>query len=269
MALTAIQRDICRLLAAQRIASGESYVAGGAALNTLIEASRRSRDLDLFHDTRQALESTWSEDRTTLTEAGFALEVVRERPAFVEVIVRRGEESVILEWTLDSAFRFFPLIEHPLLGLTLHPFDLATNKILALVGRAEARDWIDIMECDRSVQPLGYLVWAASGKDPGLTPDLVLEQAGRSARYAAPEIEALAFDGEPPNPADLSRRWKRLHAIATTVVDLLPADRLGTCVLRDGDLFRGNADELRDALTAGALTFHAGSIRGALPQIVR
>ena len=31
MALTTFQRDVCRLLAGRRIASGESYVAGGAA----------------------------------------------------------------------------------------------------------------------------------------------------------------------------------------------------------------------------------------------
>ena len=31
MALTDLQRDVCRLLAAHRIASGESYVAGGTA----------------------------------------------------------------------------------------------------------------------------------------------------------------------------------------------------------------------------------------------
>ena len=31
MALTNIQREVCRVVAKQRIASGESYVAGGAA----------------------------------------------------------------------------------------------------------------------------------------------------------------------------------------------------------------------------------------------
>src|SRR5204863_278458 len=83
-------------------------------------------------------------------------EILRERPTFVEAIVRREGESVILQWTHDSAFRFFPLVAHPELGLTLHPFDLATNKVLALVGRVEARDWIDILQCDSAVQPLGY-----------------------------------------------------------------------------------------------------------------
>ena len=45
----------CRLLAANRIRSGESYVAGGAALNELLSSPRRSRDIDLFHDTVVAL----------------------------------------------------------------------------------------------------------------------------------------------------------------------------------------------------------------------
>jgi hypothetical protein len=64
MALAAIQREVCRPLADHRIASGESYVAGAAALNELLNAPRLSRDLDLFHDTDEALEASWeSEER--------------------------------------------------------------------------------------------------------------------------------------------------------------------------------------------------------------
>jgi hypothetical protein len=70
MALTNIQRDVCRLIAEQRIASGESYVAGGAALNTLLDAPRISHDLDLFHDTAAALAATWNADRAALLDAG-------------------------------------------------------------------------------------------------------------------------------------------------------------------------------------------------------
>ena len=55
MALTDLQRDVCRLLALRRIEAGESYLAGGSTLNELLGASRLSRDLDLFHDTEQGL----------------------------------------------------------------------------------------------------------------------------------------------------------------------------------------------------------------------
>src|SRR5215210_6891541 len=71
MALTNIQREVCRVVAKQRIASGESYVAGGAALNTLLDAPRISQDLALFHDTAAALAATWDVDRGALFDAGY------------------------------------------------------------------------------------------------------------------------------------------------------------------------------------------------------
>lgn len=268
MALTNIQREVCRLIARQRIASGESYIAGGAALNAVLDAPRISRDLDFFHDTAAALAATWSVDRAALLDAGYEIEVVRERPAFVEAIVRRGTESVILQWTHDSAFRFFPLVEHPELGLTLHPFDLATNKVLALVGRVEARDWIDILQCDSAIQPLGYLAWAATGKDPGLAPDTILQEAGRSARYSAAEIAALAFDGPAPDVVALSHQWHAALQNAARIVALLPYQNVGQCVLRGGELFRGGAEALREALVRGEIRFHSGSICGAFPRMI-
>ena len=62
MAITPFQRTLCRLLAETRIASGESYVAGGVALNEILAAPRRSRDIDLFHDTDAALQASWDAD---------------------------------------------------------------------------------------------------------------------------------------------------------------------------------------------------------------
>jgi hypothetical protein len=76
-----------------------------------------------------------------------------------------GEDQARLEWARDSTFRFFPLERHEEFGLTLHPFDLATNEVLALVGRLEVRDWVDVIASDERVQPLGYLAWAAAGKE--------------------------------------------------------------------------------------------------------
>ncbi len=140
MSLTEYQRVICRLLAAQRVKSGERYVAGAAALNELLLSARVSNDLDLFHDTREAVLASWDEDRRGLELAGHKVVLIREFPAFVEAEVSDGRNSVVLQWVHDSAFRFFPLVEHPDFGLTLHPFDLATSKVLALIGRAEVRD---------------------------------------------------------------------------------------------------------------------------------
>jgi hypothetical protein len=98
MALTSFQRSVCRLLAGNRLRSGESYVAGGTALNTLLRAPRLSRDIDLFHDTEEALAAAWTADRNLLERERYALSVIRERPTFVEAEVARGDESVVVQW---------------------------------------------------------------------------------------------------------------------------------------------------------------------------
>ena len=267
MAVTAFQRDVCRLLAANRLERGESYVAGGTALNLLAGGTRISRDIDLFHDTAEALEAAWDADRRLLVAAGYEVRVVRERPFFVEALVSRDEGRVLMEWARDSAFRFFPLVAHDDFGLVLHPFDLATNKVLALVGRLEIRDWIDLLICHERIQPLGYLAWAACGKDPGFSPPAILEQAGRTGRYAAADLAGLAFAGRTPDLPALSRAWHEALRDAGEIVALLPGERAGMCVLGAGGvLYRQPSERLRGDV-AGGLLFHAGSIRGALPRI--
>lgn len=272
MALTKFQRELCRVLAQQRIASGESYVAGGAALNEILSTPRVSRDIDLFHDTAEAVAATFEVDRKLLLAHGVEVHVLRERPSFVEAEVGRKErkdERVLLQWLQDSAFRFFPLVEREPFGLTLHPFDLATNKVLALVGRVEVRDWIDTLESSDRIQHLGYLAWAASGKDPGFSPTSILENAARSARYSAEEVAALDFEGPAPDAAALARRWHRILEAARAIVQLLPPGEAGRCVLGpDGALYAGDAASLRTDLEQGRLRFHRGRIRGALPSLM-
>lgn len=266
MALTPIQRDVLRILAERRRAAGEAYVAGGVALNELLAASRRSRDVDLFHDTAAALVASWDDDRRALLSRGFSLDVVRERPTFVEAIVSRAAESVVLEWSQDSAYRFFPLLEHPLLGLTLHPINLATNKVLALVGRREPRDFVDVLARHESVQPFGFLAWAAAGKDPGFGPSAIVEEAARSTRYSQADLTTLDFDGPPPDAAKLSQRWHAAVTEARRLIQLLPPEHAGACVL-DGELGLARWDEaaLATALRDGRVLFHEGRIRGAFP----
>ena len=268
MALTAFQRTICRLLADQRIASGESCVAGGIALGEATASARISRDIDLFHDTQQAVSAAWEADRCALEAAGCQVRPIRERPSFVEAVVERGSESVLVQWAADSAYRFFPLVEHPDFGLTLHPFDLATNKVLALVGRIEARDWVDVIASHDRIQPLGYLAWSACGKDPGFSPASILEQAARTARYSDGEIDALDFDGERPTARALSRTWHGMLDEARELIAALPTEHLGCCVLdAQGGLARGDLEHLRRALAASEIRFRRGSIRGVLPEV--
>lgn len=109
MALTDLQRRVCVLLADQRKRSGESYVAGDTALNELLGARRVSHDVDLFHDTEAALAATWAADRATFVASGLRVTPVREAPSFVQAEVSDGTRTEILQWSQDSAFRYFPL----------------------------------------------------------------------------------------------------------------------------------------------------------------
>jgi hypothetical protein len=267
MALTTFQRHVCRILADSRKQLGESYVAGGGALNDVVAGTRRSRDIDLFHDTEAALVATWADDRRVLHAAGLRVDVLRELPAFVEARVSDAAETVLVQWSRDSAFRFFPLVTHETFGLTLHPFDLATNKLLALVGRHEPRDWIDAVQCHDQVQPLGYLAWAAAGKDPGFSPARIIEECART-RYAQSEIDSLDFDGPTPRAAELSSRWHGAVEEAREIVHVLPADELGKCVLDPaGRLQKISPASLSDELSAGRVVFHEGRVRGAFPEL--
>lgn len=270
MVLSLFQLDVCRLLASRRKPEDlpQSYLAGGATLNALLNTPRLSRDVDLFHDTLDALEATWKVDRAALLSAGYDVKTLRERPGFVEALIARGGQSVLLQWVRDSAFRFFPLLPHPDLGLTLHPFDLATNKILALVGRIEARDWVDALECHRHVSPLGLLAWAACGKDEGWNPQLILEEAARNGRASPLEWQQLEWQGAAPDPIEFKTQWRKALASAPEIIEILPLETLGLAVLdAAGAPFRGDVAALQAALERDELRFHAGYVGGAWPLL--
>jgi hypothetical protein len=265
MAATPYQCGILKTLAAQRKQRGESYVAGGVALNQLLSTPRLSRDIDLFHGSQEAVAATWAADRTLLTAAGYVVEPLREAPSFVEARVSRGVDRVVMQWAQDSAFRFFPLLEDDAMGLVLHPFDLATNKVLAMAGRMEARDWIDVLNCDREIQSLGYLAWAACGKDPGYNPLSLLAEISR-AHYSQVELDMLDFSGPGPDAILLGKLWHEILRTAQGVCAHLPAGELGKCVItREGELFRGSVEALVEALNNQKIGFHRGRIGGSWP----
>jgi hypothetical protein len=268
MALTNFQRAVCRLLADHRIASGESYIAGATALNELIAAPRVSMDIDLFHDADEALAVSWEADRALLEKHGYDVRIVRERPSFVEAEVSKTSETVLMQWVRDSAFRFFPLVQHADLGLALHPFDLATNKVLALVGRLEARDWIDLIHAGerRPAPRLSGVGGLRQGsglqpeRDPGAgvalgqvlrrrNPRLVVcgSGSGPCGSLAALEVDARGGRADRRHPA--------------------PAGSGALCARSNGQAVAGDVEGLRAALLRGALVFHSGRIRGALPQV--
>ena len=182
MPLGAFEQEVLRLLAVNR--NPDSYVAGATVLNQNPASPRTSKDVDVFHDTIESLVQSADRDIATLRTTGFeVVETGRRHDTFCRAQVRRGGNQTKIEWVFDSAFRFFPVEPDPELGWRLNFWDVAVNKVLAFAGRAEVRDWVDVLDLHERHLHLGALAWAGTGKDPGLSPEAIIRWGGRQAVY--------------------------------------------------------------------------------------
>jgi hypothetical protein len=188
--LARVQSDILRLLAAHR--DPESDVAGSTPLN--VDAPRYSSDIDIFHDREERVARAAREDSAVLRADGFALEWLRREPAMYALVAARGGETTRLEWVVDADYRFFPTMRDDIFGYVLHPVDLATNKVMAAAGRREPRDVVDLLTIHDRILPLGAVVWAAVGKSLGFTPEGLINEVRRLARYTEADFRRLASE---------------------------------------------------------------------------
>ncbi len=224
MPLTDFQTGIARRLAQNR--TPDSYLAGGAALHIEPNSKRYSNDLDYFHDSVERVASAFQEDRDVLTAAGYSVDVLFQQPGFVRAIVKKRDKATKIEWAHDSAWRFMPPIRRETAGFQLHPVDLAINKVLALIGRDEARDFLDVLDVDEHILGLGALVWAAAGKDPGFTPQGILSLLRRKGRYH-PEDFARLHLRHSPDLAELKERWIAALGEAERFIRSRPLSEVG------------------------------------------
>jgi hypothetical protein len=223
--LTAYQQALLAHLTRDR--TGDSYLAGGAALHFAPNTTRYSDDLDLFHDSLEQTAAAFAADRDRLQHAGYAVTVELSQPGFIRATVSQGRDATRVDWAHDSAWRFLPLVRDALGGLLLHPVDLAVNKTLTLAGRDEVRDFVDIMFCDENILPLGALAWAAAGKDPGFTPRSLLELLKRRGRYHPQDFERLNL-AKPFNLQEAKSRWLAALDTAEKFVGMAPPDDAGS-----------------------------------------
>jgi hypothetical protein len=261
MPLTPFQREVALLLASHR--NPESHVAGGAVINRLDNSPRFSADLDLFHDVANRVRNSAEADAAILGAHGFLVEWLLQQPALYRARVSRGAEQLKLDWCLDSAFRFFPVQPDPVFGYCLHQADLATNKALALAGRSEIRDFLDILYLHEHYASLGALCWAACGKDQGFTPWSLLDMAKRHSKFREAELasENLA---QPVNLQTLKQSWLAAAADAEALFARLPVAEVG-CLYLGQEGSPVTPDPESEAFPT--LVRHFGSVRGAWPNL--
>lgn len=146
------------------------YLTGGTALSEFYLKHRRSDDLDFFTASEELIVPFSYNLEKMLKSTNMAVERRRGFRSFIELLGNRGQDTTIIHLALDSPFRFEPPEEFPRFpGLKVDSLiDLASNKILALFGRATLRDFIDVyaLVLKEKFKP-GELEKIAGKKDPG------------------------------------------------------------------------------------------------------
>lgn len=229
MPISRLQSDILLVIAAKR--DPESFIAGGVPINR--SGPRYSSDVDIFHDREERVADAALADAAILKDAGFDVAWLRQQPATYSASIRRGSEETKLEWVADSDYRFFPVVKDEQFGYVLHIVDLAINKTMAAASRREPRDIVDLLTLHDRVLPIGALVWAAVEIAPGYTPEGLMAEICRNARYPAEELRQLAAD-PPVDPDAVMQRLRSALKEAERFVIAMPSDKAGLLFLGDG-----------------------------------
>lgn len=257
MPLTPLQYKIMRAISANR--SPESYVAGGSALNS--RGGRFSNDIDIFADDVEAVSASAQADEASLLEAKFSVDWKVRQGGFMRALVSDRNNTTRLEWASDSAFRFFPTQKDDDFGYVLHPVDLATNKILAASDRREVRDAVDLQRVEDEILPLGPVAWAAAKKSPGRSPEMIVGELRRQARFQQEELDQERL-GAPLAAAHLNTWLKSACDRAEGWIKSIPPQfEFGLFVDRSGR--PGTPDFSKDS--PGDWSIHEGRRGGVWP----
>jgi hypothetical protein len=213
-------KEIHRRLAGLALSALEPYgfvLAGGYAISAHGIGDRPSQDVDLFtnSDSEERFAEAVARLHEALTDAGWTIEAIRERPLFVDWVVTDSSSQESSSLQLGRNYREFPpsRIE---IGPVLDIRDAVASKMSALWSRGEARDYIDV--------------------------DAVLQ----SHLMTRPELLALA-DEQEAQPFDrrvLAGQFRAAARHGVSVYEFygVNADRRADIVAR----FRGWADEIED-----------------------
>jgi hypothetical protein len=182
--LSEFQRRVARLFFSDR-ATKDFALAGGAAMIVRGQIDRETDDLDFFADARSVSDVRAAVDafERSAGENHLAVNRIQVVPTFARLEVTtldiQPSDAMLVDIAVDR-------IEQPPspseLGPTLTGEELAANKVLALYGRMESRDFEDVWALSRRFPTTQLLDWAAE-KDPGFDRPMFAESLGALDRY--------------------------------------------------------------------------------------
>jgi len=176
--LSRLQAHVARTVAELPEAEGFA-LAGGGALVVLGIVERPTEDLDYFATAPEAVDRLGPALRRALVEQGLTVQTRRSVPGFTQFRVSDGVDATALDLSWDTRLNPTQSTE---VGPALATDDLAADKTLALFGRAEARDFVDVYHL-RAGYSRADLMRLAGEKDRGFSADRFTEAIERIDRY--------------------------------------------------------------------------------------
>jgi predicted nucleotidyltransferase component of viral defense system len=168
--LTPFQKQLLSVIGCSDLAPS-FYLTGGTALACYHLQHRYSEDLDFFAEAREAMTGVTAIVADLATELDAAVEFTRTFPTFVETFLTGSSgERIKIDFAFDTPFRLLPTEFDATYGIRVdNATDIAANKLAALFGRSEAKDFVDVYFICQEMMPFDELYRQAAQKHVGIT----------------------------------------------------------------------------------------------------
>ena len=164
-ALSNLQNDFLREFFGR---DNRFYLTGGAALVGFYLGHRETNDLDLF-TLENEIENGFIIVRDVAKQLGASVEAIQTAPDFRRLLVKRGDEAVVVDLAREYVFQLEPE-KREINGIRIDsPEEILANKLCALLSRSEIRDLVDVRELENAGFNLENALAVARKKDTGLT----------------------------------------------------------------------------------------------------
>ncbi|MGC4771837.1 nucleotidyl transferase AbiEii/AbiGii toxin family protein [Micromonospora sp. DT44] len=189
-------------------------LAGGYAVSAHGMGSRLSGDVDLF--TAWSMRASFPEavDNVVvaLEGAGYTVETVIRNDTFARLLVAGPDDPTAEpdKVELSADWRAHAPVMSTV-GPVLHPDDAVANKMCALFGRAEARDFLDV---DAALTSGHYtrhrLLELAATADPGFQPRVFADALGALDQITDADFDCYGVPvGDLPALRERFAQWRR------------------------------------------------------------
>lgn len=165
-------------------------LAGGGALIVHGLINRSTRDLDFFTTRASEIQQFVPRVENRLRELGFRVRPIQTSERFVRIEVSSSDQVIEIDFGVDA--RLFPGTYEagsPILTTK----ELAVDKVLAIFGRAEARDFEDLAALTR-YSSLEELFVLAAKKDAGFRVDVFAQMSRRIHSLEGDEFSRTGSD---------------------------------------------------------------------------